>query len=221
MKKILSFIFVFLSIMLIIPVYCIADGFELVSSNVVDGDKNIPKDIIIELVFSSNMTDISVLSYNKDCFSLFDSENNSIPIKLVLPDTQVQQTFKKQAFIYPLKELQPGENYRILISQKLMDKNGNQLGRDYIISFNVSTDESLTTPPNETLSKLGEDTTIFLVDNDNSESLTDNTKQPDTTKKEPVNSNQTSYIMPISIFLIAIIIVSFTLLILKSKNFQN
>ena len=216
MKKLLTSLLVIL-IFSILAVPCLADGFTLEKSNIVDGDRNVPKDIVIELDFSANMVDIGVADFNKECFALLDEEGNTLPIKLVFPDTQIQNAYKKQAFIYPLEELVPGKEYKIAVSKNLMDKNGNKLGRDYLLTFTVSTDETLTAAPNEVLEGLRENTTAYTVEN-RYEVTTDETTTIPTTQKSEAEEKSSNLLVPISVSVIVVILAASTILLIKKKK---
>ena len=208
-----------LILILAVSVNCIAAGDALVlqNSTVVDGDVNVPKELTIELTFSGNICDISVADYNKECFFLFDSGDKTVPISLAFPDTQMQNAFKKQAFITPKEALKPGEKYRLVVDKNLSDKNGLKLGADYIINFTVSEDDSVTTTKNEDLSKLLEFTTVYDIEG-NREITTDEVISPtEPEETDTSDSKKSSIPVVIPVVVIIVAIAAFTVLAGRKK----
>lgn len=111
----------------------------LESASIEDGQTNVAVNETIQLNFNKNICNIVVLSNNKMCFHLTDPSGAAIPIKLVFPDDQVQQDYKRQAFITPVDDLESNTEYRISVDSTLTAKNGTCIDQAHTITFTTGT----------------------------------------------------------------------------------
>lgn len=114
----------------------------LESASIKDGETDVAVNETIQLNFNKNICNIIVLSNNKMCFHLTDPSGAAIPIKLVFPDDQVQQDYKRQAFITPVDNLASNTEYRISVDSTLTAKNGTCIDQAHTITFTTGTKHS-------------------------------------------------------------------------------
>ena len=130
-----------------LPAFAAGDGeFSLKSSTVVDGDSNVPLNVVIQLDFTGNVDDITVLPYNRNCFHLLDSNGQPVEILTIFPDTQMQDNYKEQVFITPHESLVPGSSYTLVIDKTLVTKKEMKLDRQYQIHFSTTADTTYIEP---------------------------------------------------------------------------
>lgn len=91
----------------------------------------------IKLKFSNNVVNMKVAENNKACFKLIDSDGNNIDIKVVMGDDQVKKDIKNDIEIVPVKHLEEGQTYKLIIDGRLMAKNGMELKNEEILTFNT------------------------------------------------------------------------------------
>ena len=94
--------------------------------------------------FSNNVVNMKVYDNNLTCFTLIDSQNNSIDIEVLMGDDQIDRTIKNDIVVRPVSSLKEGEQYRLIISENLMSKNGNNMMEDIEIGFETAGGESNT-----------------------------------------------------------------------------
>lgn len=126
----------------------------LESASISDGAADVPTDHVFQLNFNKNICDVTVLPNNKKCFHLTDADGKAIPIQLIFPDNQVQKTYRREAFIKPVKALNPDSAYRISVDRTLQAKNGTTIDNAHTLGFTTGT--SKTKEKNKALKKLGE-----------------------------------------------------------------
>lgn len=187
------------------------NAFYLKSASVTDGDKNIATDVTIQLNFSEDMTDITVLNDNKNCFYLIDKDNYSVPIRVVFPDTQMDRSYRTQAFITPTEELSSGEEYTLVISNKLMTKKFVSLDKTYKINFSTSTE---VVPPttNTALEYLKDNIMEYEVQNTYSNDITTNATTTAMPNTKPQSEDNTQNIATIAVIAIIVLLAAVTLI---------
>ncbi len=131
----------------------------LESASIRDGSRDIPVNPTIQLNFNKNICNVLVLSNNKKCFHLTDAKGKAVPIRLIFPDDQVQQGYKRQAFLIPRKNLKENSTYRIAVDRTLMAKNGNTIDNAHTITF--TTGSRTVQEENKILKKLGDFTLTY------------------------------------------------------------
>lgn len=131
----------------------------LESASVKDGATGVAINETIQLNFNKNICNVLVLSNNKKCFHLTDASGEAVAIKLIFPDDQVQQDYKREAFLIPREDLSPNTEYRVAVDSTLMAKNGTTI--DNAHTFTFTTGESRTKKENRVLKKLDEFTVTY------------------------------------------------------------
>lgn len=191
---------------------------RLSSSSVVDCDKNISTDVTIQLDFTGNITDITTLENNKNAFYLLDKDGNSVPIKVVFPDTQMDGAYKMQVFISPAKELANNTTYTLIIDDSLMTKKGVYLDKNYRIGFTTSS-ENVPKTTNEALEYLKENILEYDVHNTYSKDISAaDSSEPMTTNPSENDGMNTNFTAPIAAITVIILVVAVTLLGRNKKN---
>lgn len=131
----------------------------LESASIKDGATDVPINETIQLNFNKNICNVLALSNNKKCFHLTDASGEAVPIKLIFPDDQVQQDYKRQAFLIPREDLSKNTEYRVAVDSTLMAKNGTFIDNTHTITF--TTGDSRTKKENSALKKLGDYTVTY------------------------------------------------------------
>lgn len=131
----------------------------LVKSSVTDGASDVAVNETIQLDFNKNVCNVTVLADNKKCFHLTDSSGEAVAIRLIFPDDQIQQDYKRQVFIIPQEDLDKDASYRISIDSTLKAKNGTTI--DNAHTFTFTTGSSRTDEENQVLKKLGENIVTY------------------------------------------------------------
>lgn len=126
----------------------------LEKSSIAEGSSDVPINPIIQLDFNKNICNITVLPNNKKCFHLTQQDGDVVAIRLIFPDDQVQQDYKRQAFVIPLEDLQPNTTYQVAVDHTLTAKNGTTI--DNAHTFTFTTGARRAEQENEALRKLGE-----------------------------------------------------------------
>ena len=179
----------------------------LENSSVSDNASNVAINETIQLDFNKNICNITVLANNKMCFHLTDGNGDAVPIKLIFPDDQVQQDYKRQVFIIPQQDLESNSRYRIAVDNTLTAKNGTLIDNAHTITF--TTGSNRTNAENKALKKLGENIVTY------------ETAYSETGDSVPVNKNgldensgksehNTAFIAKAATIAIILIIVIFT-----------
>lgn len=107
---------------------------SLDTSSVEDGQTDVPVDVVIELVFTNNVVNVSVRDNNAACFSL-ESGGKTVPIDVIMADDQVEPNLKRVISVAPKSRLDEGKKYSLVISGSLTAKNGNSIGEVTTITF--------------------------------------------------------------------------------------
>ena len=134
----------------------------LVSSSVVNGARNVPLNPIIQLNFSKNVVNFLTARENVSCYHLVDADGASVPIRIIVPDDQMQQTVKRSVFIMPAENLRPDTIYTLAVDNTLISKNGDRIDDAYNIVFKTGTQISDKTNP--VLAGLGMNVLTFSND---------------------------------------------------------
>lgn len=119
-----------------------------------DESLDVPRDVTIELYFNKNICNVKVLDHNSRCFHLTSDDGEVIPCTLILPDDQVQRTYKREAFLKPEKDLAPNTRYRIAVDRTLMAKNGNYIDNAHTAEFVTGSSYGAEVP--EEIAELGD-----------------------------------------------------------------
>ncbi len=107
---------------------------SLDKSSISSGQKDVPLDVKIELVFTNNVVNSSVAQSNASCFKLFAGDTE-VPIDVVMADDQVEPDKKRIVTVVPKQALQKGRQYTLVIGKNVTSKNGQSMGSDKTISF--------------------------------------------------------------------------------------
>ena len=134
---------------------------SLLSSSVMNGDRNAPLNPLIQLDFNKNIVNFTIARHNVTCYHLTDKEGNSVPINVILPDDQLQSRVKSSIFISPLEPLKPRTEYALIIDNDLTAKNGDYIDIAYKIKFTTGTSER--EQNNSLLMSLGSNTLTFTT----------------------------------------------------------
>lgn len=122
---------------------------SLVSSNPVDGQKDVKNPVEIQLVFNKNVVNMSVKDKNQKCITLNDPEGKTIPVQTIMADDQIDPTKNEEIVLKPTQDLKPGMTYQVKITADLQAKNGTTLGKETSIHFTTA-DSNAATPAKET-----------------------------------------------------------------------
>ena len=220
----LCFIFIFSSI----PVF--ADGGDgtgdgngenkdialtLESSSVANGDTGVALNETIQLDFNKNICNVTVLADNKKCFHLTDENGDAVSIKLIFPDNQVQQEYRRQVFIRPAENLQPYSQYRISVDSTLMAKNGTYIDNAHTITFTTGT--ALTDEENAILKELGD----YIITYETAYGETADSVPVDVTGLDDVSEDQGPDMGPIAriaVIILVLIVIIFTAAVIVIKR---
>ena len=134
-------------------------AFTLDESDPQDGDKDVPVDVQIFLLFNKNICNVAILDNNRKCFHLTSESGEVVPVKITVPDDQVQQDHKREVVIKPKKKLKKNTTYRVSVDSTLMAKNGTNIDDAKQITF--TTGEKTGAKKPEILSILGENVQTF------------------------------------------------------------
>lgn len=192
------------------------EGEELAlsKSSVVSDDTDISRNVIIELDFNKNVCDLQVLKSNAESVHLLDKDNNPVAVKITFPDTQVQTSYKRQIFVTPKEPLRANEDYTLIIENSLASKDGEKLNKTYLLKFR--TGESDKREENTVLNFLQDDVMEFESNSPvNPELLTGNEK---TTEAKAVEKKNTVPVKTILVILIAAVLGTVSVILLKPKK---
>ena len=89
----------------------------------------------IELFFSKNVVNMMIHDNNKKCFSLFNEDEEIIPIEIQMADDQIDREKRNIIKIIAQKPLEPAKAYKMIISPELESKSGIKLGKQIEINF--------------------------------------------------------------------------------------
>ncbi|WP_027400398.1 Ig-like domain-containing protein [Anaerovorax odorimutans] len=106
----------------------------IASSNITDGQVDVPIDTQINLEFNKNVINISVAENNKSCFTLVDNNDKNIGITVVMGDDQIDPSIRRLITVIP-DGLEAETKYTLTISKNFTAKNGVSLKEPIILSF--------------------------------------------------------------------------------------
>ena len=178
--------------------------------------EDIPVDKTIQLTFNKNVCDITVLSNNRKCFHLIDETGTSVPVRIIFPDTQLQQDYKRQVFLIPLTDLQSYADYTVTVDSSLSAKNGKQLDKDY--SFRFTTGSQHDTTENPILKVLGENIVTYQSSGSEEEG---NAAPASRTGLDPVPDSRVSDSSALSVIILIVILLmlaAFTAFLIIAKR---
>ena len=115
-----------------------AEPLTLVSSTVTDGQTDVGLTPEITMVFSKNVTDLSVKEANLTCFSLKKTDGGEVGFEVIMADSQVEPEKKNDVVVRPSAELEAGTAYIVTVSKALTSKSGASLADDVTISFTTA-----------------------------------------------------------------------------------
>lgn len=110
----------------------------LVSSDPVDGQKDVKLPMEIKLTFNKNVVNMTVKDINQKCFTLNSSEGIVVPVEVIMADDQVDPEKNKDILLKPLQDLKLGTTYSIKIAPTLQAKNGTSLGKETLVRFTTA-----------------------------------------------------------------------------------
>lgn len=110
----------------------------IVAATIADGQQEVPENQEITFEFSKNVVNLTVQENNKSCFTITDQRGNPVAFTVVMADDQLEREKRNFIGVAVNDGLKAGESYTIVISQKLMAKNGQSLDRDYRYTFTVA-----------------------------------------------------------------------------------
>lgn len=187
----------------------------LVCSSVPDQAADVALNETIQLDFNKNICNITVLSNNKTCFHLTDADGNAVPIKLIFPDTQLQQDYKHEVFIIPKEDLKSNSKYRISVDSTLTANNGTLIDNAHTVTFTTGTER--TDRENKILKKLGDYTVTYETSySENENSVPVNKDGLDDVSED--NGADTGSIAKIAALALIIIIIIFTAVFIIFKR---
>lgn len=135
---------VFITLCIVLPVLLLSvlapiasagdEPLSLEKSSIADGQKDVPLDASIELLFTNNVVNQSVAKNNASCIKLYQS-SNEVPVDVVMADDQLQPEKKRVITVVPKQQLQKGMQYRLVISKDMTAKNGISIGKETTIAF--------------------------------------------------------------------------------------
>lgn len=109
----------------------------MVSSSITNGETDVAPDREIKLVFSKNISNITVKENNLNCFSMTDSSGQPLPISVILFDDQLEREKRNDVVIQP-EALRDPEKYSITVSTALTSKNGASLSEPIVVEFSTA-----------------------------------------------------------------------------------
>lgn len=189
----------------------------LKSCSIKNNDDNVHLNETIQLNFNKNVCNVTVLSNNKMCFHLTDESGSAVAIKLIFPDTQVQQEHKREVFIIPAENLEPNSQYRISVDNTLKAKNGVFIDKAHTVTFNTGTE--LTDEENSILKALGENIITYEASSDESSdsapiNVSDLDDISDTTEPEL----NTAVIITAAVLLVLILVFTVLFILFKRRK---
>lgn len=110
---------------------------SMVSSSITNGETDVAPDREIKLVFSKNISNITVKENNLNCFSMTDSSGQPLPISVILFDDQLEREKRNDVVIQP-EALRDPEKYSITVSTALTSKNGASLSEPIVVEFSTA-----------------------------------------------------------------------------------
>ncbi|MGI6257926.1 MAG: Ig-like domain-containing protein [Anaerovoracaceae bacterium] len=180
-----------------------------------DKADRVPLDVIIQLNFNKNVSNVSVLPDNQKSFHLTSSSGEVVPITLYFPDDQIQREYKREVVIKPEKPLAPNTDYRIAVDRSVKAKNGTYIDNAHIVTFTTGTQST------------GEENAMLLALGDNVHTF--NSDLPETDQSRPLSKEEllegppdeglpTQVLVIIMVAVIALLAIGFTLLVLQKRR---
>lgn len=117
-----------------------SEPLTIVSSTVTDGQTDVGLTPEITMVFSKNVTDLSVKDANLTCFSLNKLDGGEVGFEVLMADSQVEPEKKNDVVVRPSAELEVGTEYIVTVSKALTSKSGASLAEDETIRFTTASD---------------------------------------------------------------------------------
>ena len=138
------------------------NALTLTGSSTPNGARNVPLNPVIQLNFNKNVVNFVVAGDNALSYHLVDDNQNSVPIRIIVPDDQMQQAVKRNVFIIPEENLLPNTIYTLAVDNTLTAKNGDRIDDAHTIVF--KTGAQLESKTNPLLASLGNDILTFSND---------------------------------------------------------
>lgn len=187
----------------------------LESSSIKNNSSDVAVNEVFQLNFNKNVCNITTLSNNKMCFHLTDINGNSVPIKIIFPDTQLQQKYKRQVFIIPQQDLESNSQYRIAIDRTLCAKNGTTIDDAHTITF--TTGSNITDNENRILKSLGDNIVTYETSyNETEDSVPLNKAGLDEAADEPVLD--TGAVAKLAVIILIFVIIAFSIILVLLKR---
>ncbi|CFX39663.1 Uncharacterized [Syntrophomonas zehnderi OL-4] len=119
----------------------------LVSSNPLDGQKDVALPVKIKMTFSKNVVYMTVRDNNSKCFTMYSQNGKQVPIEVLMADDQIEFDKRRDIEVKPLQELKTGTRYTVKVAPQLESKSGVKLGKETTLSFTtegvLATEENL------------------------------------------------------------------------------
>lgn len=107
----------------------------LVSSDPVDGQKDVKLPVEIKLTFNKNVVNMTVKDTNNKGFTLSSADGQVIPIDVIMADDQMEPEKNQEVRLKPLQDLKSGTAYKVMIAPEVKSKSGVTLGKQTVINF--------------------------------------------------------------------------------------
>ncbi len=107
----------------------------LISSNPIDGAKDVPVQTEIILNFSKNIAHMTVRDKNIKCFSLVNAKGESVQTDIIIADNQIEPEKRRDVYLRPLHDLEPGITYTVIVDPSFQSKSEVKLGEELKINF--------------------------------------------------------------------------------------
>ncbi len=115
-----------------------SEPLALVHSTVADGEVGVETNRRLQLVFNSNISNITVKENNAGCFAVTDDKGVNVPTSVIIFDDQLEREMRRDIHLDINDGLKAGKTYAIKISKNLTAKNGKTLGREIKITFTTA-----------------------------------------------------------------------------------
>lgn len=133
-RKLIVVLMLVLLVVMAAPSYAL----DLVKSDPQDGVSGVALDTELYMLFDKNVVNFKIKEKNAQCFTLFDGQNQVVPIDVIFADDQIEPEKRNEIIVKPQGLLQKGKAYRLEVSPELLAKNGTALGKKIIISFSTA-----------------------------------------------------------------------------------
>lgn len=118
-----------------------AFSFNAEGSTIKDGETGVPKNALLMLLYSNNVSGPEVLEQNAEKISVTDSEGNPVEITVTsVPEGKtVEDEFEYRRYLsINIKDFKAGEKYTITVAPGIQAKNGTVLDDGYSITFTTA-----------------------------------------------------------------------------------